>query len=301
VTDILTRATDHVLRNARVLERRRFEFLFGSGDADAVLTALRPYRNPDGGFGHALEPDCRAPGSQPVTTLNALAFLDEAGAMHGDLAGGVLDYLVSVTAPDGGLPFVHPSARDYPRAPWWQVPDTYEGSLVPTANILGLLHKNKVEHPWVAAADAFCWRRMDAITETHPYEALACLALLDHHPDRDRATALAARLGDLVRAGGLVRLTGDEPTPDGYAEGELQHPHDYATRPDSLARRWFTDAELDASLDALEAAQDEDGGWPVPWQHWTPAIVHEWRPWLTIDALLTLRAYGRCLSRLSGT
>ena len=47
--------------HARLLDRRRFEFLFGDGDAELVLAALRAYRNPDGGYGHGLEPDLRAP------------------------------------------------------------------------------------------------------------------------------------------------------------------------------------------------------------------------------------------------
>ena len=293
MTDALTRATDHILRNARVLERRRFEFLFGSGGPDAVITALLPYRNADGGFGNALEPDCRAPGSQPVTTMNALEFLDEIGAVNSDLGRGICDYLVSVAAPDGGVPFVHPSARDFPRAPWWQIPAEYEGSLIPTAGILGMLYKNKVDHPWLGPADAFCRRRMDALTDTHPYEVIACLSLLDHHPDRARAAALADRLGETVRTRGLVRLTGEESTPDGYAEGELQYPHDYASRPESLARQWFSESEMESSLDVLAAEQGPDGGWPVRWQHWSPVIVHEWSPWLTIEALKTLRAYGR--------
>ncbi|OLF19584.1 hypothetical protein [Actinophytocola xanthii] len=293
MTDVLTLANDHILRTARLLERRRFEFLFGSGTAEAVVAALLPYRNPDGGFGNALEPDCRAPGSQPLTTLSALAILDEVGAVEGELVRGICDYLVAVTAEDGGLPFVHPSARGYPVAPWWHVPDTYQGSLVPTANVLGLLHKNKVDHPWMEPAEAFCWRRIDELTETHPYEALGCLAMLDHHPDRARAQASAERLGARVREGRLVRLTGGEPTPEGYTEGELPYPHTYASRPESLARQWFSTEELESGLDQLAAEQTEEGGWPVPWRHWTPAIVHEWGAWLTIEALEVLRAYGR--------
>jgi hypothetical protein len=67
----------------------------------------------------------------------------------------------------------------------------------------------------------------------------------------------------------------------------------FAPRPDSLARRLFTDEIIDAHLDALVAAQQEDGGWPINWQVWTPATGLEWRGWATIEALKTLRAYGR--------
>jgi len=291
--DTLARAADFVLRTSRLLERRRFDYHFGDGDAEAVIAALLPYRNADGGFGNALEPDCRAPGSQPVTTMGALHFLDEVGAVAGELGDGICDYLSSLTAPDGGVPFVHPSARGFPVAPWWEVTDTNEGSLIPTANILGLLYKNNIAHPWVAGAAEFCWRRIDAIVDTHPYEVLACLEFLGHSPDRERAEAAADRLGRTVRKGQLVRISGDEPVPAGYTAGELPYPHDYAARPEGLARQWFADAEFESSLDALTAAQRADGGWPVRWRIWNPVIEYEWGGWLTIDALLVLRAYGR--------
>jgi hypothetical protein len=53
-------AWDFILRNARVLDGRRFAFRFDGGDSADVVAALRPYQNADGGFGHALEPDLRA-------------------------------------------------------------------------------------------------------------------------------------------------------------------------------------------------------------------------------------------------
>ncbi len=49
----------------------------------------------------------------------------------------------------------------------------------------------------------------------------------------------------------------------------------------------------DTHLDALVAAQEEDGGWPINWQVWTPITGLEWRGWATIEALKTLQAYGR--------
>jgi hypothetical protein len=292
-TSVLDRAADHVLRNSRILERRRFDHLFGDGGAGAVAAALLPYRNPDGGFGNALEPDCRAPGSQPVTTMAALAVLDEIGAAGGEPAREICDYLLSVSAPDGGVPFVHPSADGYPRAPWWEIPGEYAGSLVPTATLAGLLHKNAVEHPWLGPATEFCWQRIDAIADTHPYEVLSCLSFLDHVPDRDRAGLTADRLGEMVRKGQLVSLTGDEPAPAGYAPGEVKYPHDYAPRPDSLACQWFSAAELESGLDTLLAEQRDDGGWPVRWRIWLPVIAYEWSGVVTIEALTVLLAHGR--------
>lgn len=54
---LLSKAHDYMYSNARLLDRRRYEFHFGNGSAEAVIDALRPYQNADGGFGGALEPD----------------------------------------------------------------------------------------------------------------------------------------------------------------------------------------------------------------------------------------------------
>jgi hypothetical protein len=69
--------------------------------------------------------------------------------------------------------------------------------------------------------------------------------------------------------------------------------HDYAPRPTSLARKWFSDEELAEALDHLEAAQDDDGGWHVTMKQWAPGTHLEWRPIETLDVLETLKAYER--------
>ena len=68
----LARAEHFVWLTARVLEQRLFAYHFLGGGADPVETALAAYRNDDGGYGHALEPDLRGPVSQPLHTAHAL-------------------------------------------------------------------------------------------------------------------------------------------------------------------------------------------------------------------------------------
>ena len=87
------------------------------------------------------------------------------------------------------------------------------------------------------------------------------------------------------------RLVGEQP--EGYSPGEIHHPHDFAKAPGSVARPWFTDAEVEASLDVLASRQQDDGGWRITWAVWTPAIGIEWSGLVTISALKILRAYGR--------
>ena len=273
-----------VTLNGRVLEKRRFDFLFRGGPAAPVLAALDAYRNDDGGYGHALEPDGRGPGSQPAHTLMALDVLTELGAV-GERATGICAYLASITGPDGGVPFVHENIREHPRAPWWQITEDGSGGLMPTAAIAGALHGAGVRHPWLDGTDEFTWRCLDQLAGTHPYEAMACVRFLDHAPDRSRAQAAAKRLGQLVREQDLIAFTG------AVREGGRHKPEFYAPSPSSVAAAWFTAEEIQASLDELAAEQAEDGGWPIHFLVWTPVTEFEWRPIATIGALQTLRAY----------
>jgi hypothetical protein len=285
MSETIDRAERYIWAAARVLEQRRFEHLFKGGPAEPVRDAVLSYRTADGGFGYALEPDGRGPVSQPPHVYVALQILEEAGGIDPELAREVCDHLQSVAAPDGGVPLSLPSLAPYPHAPWWeQGPD---GSLIATARCLAPLLRTGIEHPWIDAATGFCGRAVDAIGQTNPYEAEAAVVFLDAAPDRERAEAAAERIGRLVREQGLV---GGE---FGGQPGEVHAATDLAPRPDTLSRRWFSDAEMDRALDRLQASQQDDGSWRVQWIDGpTPATAGEWAE-VTLNALLTLRAYGR--------
>ncbi|MGO8950301.1 MAG: hypothetical protein ACLQUY_22105 [Ktedonobacterales bacterium] len=281
-----SKSTDFIWRTARLLERRRYAYLFLDGEQQAVLEALCPYQNPDGGFGNALEPDLRGPVSQPVPTWTALGVLDELEDFAGPLVTRVCDYLRTISTEEGGVPFVLPSVRDYPHAPWWETEDQPPASLNPTAAIAGLLHKHGIDNPWLTAATEYCWAKLDTMDQTNPYEMRTVLPFLDFVPDRRRAENVFARVGPKILEQKLVALA---PT----GEDDTHSPLNFAPRPESLARCLFSDTVIEAHLDALAASQQEDGGWPFNWLAWNPAAALEWRGVVTIEALVTLRAYGR--------
>lgn len=296
----VARAARFVWLTARVLEQRRFAFHFLDGGPDAVEAALNAYLGDDGGYGHALEPDLRGPVSQPLHTAHALRVLDEIGRCGDRRVERVCRYLTAISTADGALPALHPSLRGYPAAPWIPIVDDPPSDLLATGPVVGLLHRNAVWHAWLFRATDFCWAAVDALgqgAKTHPYEVEAAVAFLDGAPDRARAEAAAERIGRVVREQRLAVLDPERmteyPVPDGYAPGEHHFPHDYARNPDSVAAAWFTDAELQRSLDFLTASQEDDGGWPIRWREWAPGTRLECRPMATITALLTLRAYGR--------
>ncbi|WP_157250160.1 hypothetical protein [Nonomuraea typhae] len=281
--DILRDAETYLRLHARLLDRYRFEALFRGGDRQRVLDVLRTYQNADGGFGNALEPDLRGAGSQPEPVEVAFHILDELDAFSDPMVTAACDYLVTVTTEDGGVPFVLPSVRETPRAPWWETPDNPPGNLVPTASIAGLLHKHGVEHPWLGPATAFTWEAIARIKdETAPYTARAVVAFLELVPDQERAEAEYDRLKDVILAN--VSLDPD-------AAGDAHFPLDFAPSPSRLP--WFETPVIERHLDALAGRRLPDGGWGINWTTWTPVVEHEWGGYLTVARLLTLRAYGR--------
>ncbi|MGV9402708.1 hypothetical protein [Streptomyces sp. NPDC003667] len=293
----LFRAEQFVWLTARVLEQRLFAHHFLNGAADPVEAALDAYRNEDGGYGHALDPDLRGPVSQPLHAARALGVLDAIGRCGGQRVERMCRHLTSVSAADGALPAVGPGQRGYPVAPFVPVVDDPPSELPATGPVVGLLHRNEVWHAWLFRATDFCWRAVESLREPHPREVRAAVIFLDSVPDRPRAEAAADRLGRLVRRQRLAALDPDRldasPVAPGYAPGDHYFPHDFARSPRSLARAWFTDDEMARSLDFLAGSQQEDGGWPVRRPRWAPAPVLEARSVVTIEALSTLRAHGR--------
>jgi hypothetical protein len=288
----LDAAETFVWLSGRLIERLRFAFLFRGGNRERAIAALRPYQNPDGGFGEALEPDFRGPVSQPVTAHQALEVLDELDAFDNPMVPSVCDYIASISTPEGGAPTVLTDVTKYPH-PWWWEPSegTPPASLLPTASIAGLLHKHRVGHPWLERATSFCWQAIDAFAGRpprfgHQYLIRSVLVFLDHVPDRARAEQVAAELGRQALERGSIAL-------DPGTEGEVHFPLDFAPVPTTLARKWFDDALIERHLDALVEAQQADGGWTVNWSVWTPITGLEWRAWQTVRRLKTLRAYGR--------
>jgi hypothetical protein len=283
-TSRIDAAAQFLAAHARILDRRRFARLFEDGAAAPVRDAVAAYRNDDGGFGHALEPDGRTPGSQPAAVRMALLTLHEADAWDDDVASGALGWLEANAPTEGGISFVLPSVAGWPHAPWWEPPDGLPAALFPTGGIAGVLHARGVEHPWLARATELLWSRLDGLDRIDAYEMRGVLAFLQHVRDRDRAEKafdlLATRLADLV-------------TLDPDAPGEIHGPLDFAPLPDSIGRRIFDAATIEAHLDHLAAAQRDDGGWTFNWPAWSRAAEAEWRGSLTVDALVTLRANGR--------
>ncbi|HWG02594.1 MAG TPA: hypothetical protein VG164_12210 [Trebonia sp.] len=272
--------------HARVLDRRVFQRLFQGGPAAAVRDAIAAYRNDDGGFGFALEPDCRVAASQPAAVEMALRLMDMADAWDATLVAGACDWLAAAAPAEGGAAFADASVDDGPHAPWWVPVADHPASLIQTGQLAGVLHARGFAHPWRERATELMWERIDGLTDAGGYEMFGVLAFLQHAPDRARAGTALRRVGPLLFDKKLVAL-------DPGAPGEVHTPLDFAPLPDSVARPLFDDATISAHLDHLAAGQRADGGWMFNWPSWSPVAEADWRGFLTVDALRVLRANGR--------
>jgi len=273
--------------DARLLERHRLAALFDDAPSGRVLDALCPYRNDDGGWGHALEPDQRAPGSQVSAALSALEVLAELGTAADPavtpLVTETADWLASVALPDGRVPHVLPSGVGYPAAPWMSEPS--ENGLL-TYAIAGHLWELGVNHPWLDTATAWCWGQVEGEALEGGYTVEFALHFLDAVPEPDRAAAAIERVRPLLGKDGTIPVEGGQ-------DDERLMPLHLSTRPGALSRALFTSGQISAELDRLEQEQLDDGGWDFDFLHWSPGQIVEWRGIVTLGALQTLRRHGR--------
>jgi hypothetical protein len=271
-------AENFIWSAARLVDRHRYSQLFKGAPVEPVIDALRGYRNPDGGFGHALEPDLRGPGSQPAPTLYALEILNEAGAADGELARAARAWVARVAAPDGGIPSVLPGFEDYPHAPWFQ---PGPGSVL-TLGLAAVLHAGGVtDDEWLDRATGWCWHAIEANEQPGGYWLKYACAFLDAVPDESRARAAVKSLATRVDASSVA--------PVGGVEGEALHPLDLSPHPGSRSRGIVSEAQVEAHLDLVESDQQQDGGWLFDWLAWSPAQTIDWRGNVTIRALSWLR------------
>ncbi|MBN6038603.1 hypothetical protein [Amycolatopsis sp. 195334CR] len=289
-TENKVRAGEFLATHARLLERRIAEVRGGAPEAaPAVIAALAAYRNPDGGLGQALEPDVRAPGSQPLAVdfgLMVLAELVEAVPSIRDeareFAAGLLPYLESVAAPGGGLPIVTPSIAAHPRAEHWGSGEFPPG-LNPTANLVARLRALGLSSAWLDEADRFCRTEIERALEGEldAHTAINVLTYLESTDEKELMAAFEAKVPELT----LFHLY--------PGAGYGLTPLDFVPSPESPRARLFPREAVEAHLDRLEKEQQDDGGWPVAWAPPGPAAELEWRGVITLHAISQLNAYGR--------
>src|SRR5688572_15391098 len=115
------KAVNFIKQHGRPLEQAMVAHMFEDAHLDVVLDALAKYQNPDGGFGHALEPDVRTPDSSVIATTVALQNLrDLLVPEQHPLWRGAIRYLGATYDADKHLWWSVPAdVSKAPHAPWW--------------------------------------------------------------------------------------------------------------------------------------------------------------------------------------
>jgi hypothetical protein len=287
----LERAEEFIYKNGRLLDRKRYELFFANGSREAVLSVLRAYQNEDGGFGNALEPDIRCPHSQPVPTEMALHIMEEIEAFDGSILEGMVRYLSQITVKDsGGFPLAFRSVNDYPHAPWWKTERDNHASMNPTGTIMGLLLKQKVktdfnEDPWFQQSLQYVWNQLDRDNPSGYHDGVQWITFLQHTPDRVKADKYISLLDEWLSRPDTIERN---PKAQGYIHKVL----DWAPTRDSYCAKFISEEEFNQHLSHLVDQQQEDGGWPISWPAVSPAGEMEWRGWLTVQRLKTLKSFG---------
>jgi hypothetical protein len=276
--------------HGRVLDRHRLALLLGQTDASALLAAVDGYRNPDGGYGWGLEPDLRAPESQPGGALHALEVFADIGPATTPRATELCDWLAGVTLPDGGLPFALPVTDPAGCAPFWAQADPSISTLQSTAFVAGTAQRvaahdpTVAAHPWLETATRYCLDAIAAV-EAAPHAIELCFAvqfldaIYETHP---RAAELLDHLGRFIPDNGLVHV-------DGGADDEWMRPLDFAPTPGRPARTLFTSDIVHTDLRRLADQQQTDGGWHVDFMSYSPAATLDWRGHMTVRAISILQ------------
>lgn len=273
------KARDFIYSNATLLERSVFAYLFQSDThANALMRVhlnLMGYKNPDGGFGHALEHDIRTPDSHPLALEYLLGWLvRDLNLPLGDTLAGTSAWLESVREPDGSLR--NPaSVRDYPHAPWWAesggqtIPDSIVGNLTKLGMSTPSLSATTRE--WVSknlTLDAI--RGVDWLFML--YHAFDYFMNVDDFPNVQTYRAATIEqmrtLADKMPEKQYYVLLQFAPTPDSPVARAM---------PKLVAR----------SIDYLLSTQRDDGSWSD--EHG----LSQWYPNVTIMALERLRTFGK--------
>lgn len=263
-------ARNFVYKNARPLGFARWKYLFEGGSKEDVLTALAAYQNDDGGFGHALEPDCWNPDSSPIQTWVATEIIHEIGLEDKGhpVVQGILRYLSSGKDFDGHTwANTIASNNDAPHAPWWEHAPTAEPSYNPTACLIAFILKFTDRESRLFALACDLAKEAYAYFKAHfPLESahtvFCFLKLYDYLTENDTDTLIdLAVFKDLLQKQLQHVITYDT---DKWATEYVCKPSLFIS---SKASDFYEEnreiCEYECSF--IENSQEPDGTWAITW------------------------------------
>lgn len=278
----IRKARDFVYSSGTRWERALFAHLFQDGSLERLHQCLACYRNPDGGWGNAIEHDVRTPDSHPAALEYILGVMvRDLSIPVGSLFNEASKWLENNLNEDGTLQNP-PSLLDYPLAPWWKewggqkLPDSITGNLArigkASPKLLESTQKWAQANLTVDKVLANDWLFM-------AYHAFDYYFGISDFPDLE-----VHRHATLDN---IVSLAAKAPEKQYFVVFQ------FAPTPDSPVARALPNDLLKRCLDYLQDTQQEDGRWLD--EHNMPG----WQPYVTILVLSALKSYGR-LSNAEG-
>mgnify|MGYP006276295695 CR=1 FL=1 len=310
---ILSQATlqslkDYVTQHCRPLEAAYFGFLLGETAVAPFVAELQSFQNPDGGFGHGLEPDFWLPDSSPMATSMAFRWLTGLPVdKQLPLIQRGIDYYEATFRPAGQqwLP-TGPAVNQHPHAPWWHRDETpsadssdskgWDGN--PSAEIIGHVLRYRGSDSQLDL-DALVGRAIAHLAQQERYETheIQCyLKLYGQLPANLQAEVLL-----LLRTAVLSLVVADTSQWGDY----VPKPLDFVDSPESVLYADLKDL-VSIQLDAL-VEEIEQTGFCAPTWTWggDDANWQKARQWwigvLTCDAVAKLKHFGRLEGLLIST
>ncbi len=280
------------MTNARMIERRLFDFHFENGSQEGVYHAVYSYRNSDGGFGHGMEPDTASPESQPLFSIMALETLDEVGYLNKEIIiDDFMPYFERITTDKGGIPWMLRPKSEYPCADHFKTVKEW-AALSTTAPLIGILEKYNVAIPWIKSAEQFVWSEFERIKNKHAFCSICVprwLTFLRYTKSQDKAET---KLNDLKKCilndGVICKDKSDE----GWGLYGKPHSLNYAPSPESVLYSLFSKETIESDLKELINRQKDDGRWDT-WYGLSEGMKLEWAGIQTLWTLKTLKSYSR--------
>jgi hypothetical protein len=299
-SEAFDRARAFIQDQFRPLEQALCAFHFENGSQDSVHDELSKFQHANGGFGRALEPDCRLPAPSPLATTVAFQIMRNINTPpdHPLITQGIQYFLDTYDAQYERWHWTMPAMNEHPRAPWWTHNPDGLGEpgfrANPGAEIVGYLwhYSTLVDEEFLDQRTETTLSHLESLaTQMDMHDLLCYLSLLESNnlPDGERI-----QIGlKLLQASSEI-VTRD---PDKWSTYSVK-PLWLAPSPSSAV---FEDlqAEVHLNLDYEIENQKEDGAWHPFWswdneytEAWETA-KQEWKGVLTLKTLLSLKAYDR--------
>ncbi len=285
--------------SARPLEVARFHHAFDGASITPVLVALKTYQNPDGGFGHALEPDFRAAESSALCTSHAFQIFRSINANSDDsIVSSAIDYILNtLDRTEDHWRIIPRMVQECPHAPWWdqagRESDFDFFSLNPTAEILGYLYDylGEQQSAVLSKVSQRVINQLSGVQQLEMHELLCCLRLL-------QTKRLLEEIERPVLQKLIQLVDGTISTDPKQWKGYGLRPLQVVDHPESPFLAGL-EASVAANLDYEIATQNPDGSWSPTWT-WGGVYPADWiiasRQWsgvLTLEKLLLLKRFHR--------